>query len=105
MKFSIPASVILLMAACAPSPDSIEAKPVSEDYADVSCRQAANYLADQEVILEDLSEAQEKTVAADAAGVFLFGIPGGSLAGGNHEEQIALTKGRIAALEARLEGC
>jgi hypothetical protein len=44
-------------------------------------------------------------VAGDAVGVLLIGVPVSSLTGGDVSGQIALEKGKIAALDARLLGC
>jgi hypothetical protein len=44
-------------------------------------------------------------VAGDAVGVLLIGVPVSSLTGGDVSGQIALEKGKIAALDARLLSC
>ena len=44
-------------------------------------------------------------VTGDAVGVFLVGVPISSVTGGNKEGQIAASKGKVDALQARLLTC
>lgn len=41
-----------------------------------------------------LTKQQQKTANGDALGVFLIGLPVGSMGGNDHEAEIALLKGR-----------
>lgn len=41
-----------------------------------------------------LSNKQSKAATGDAMGVFLFGVPMASMAGGDNEAEIAILKGR-----------
>ena len=62
-------------------------------------------LADERNTLSTLSVQQNNAVAGDAVGVFLIGVPVSSLSGGDKAGEIAATKGKIIALEARLASC
>ena len=44
-----------------------------------------------------VSNQQSKAASGDALGVFLIGVPVASLAGGDHEAEIAILKGRCGA--------
>ena len=95
----------LALSACAKSPDSIAPVSMGNAYAGVSCQQAADQLRAERATLAALEGKQRGAVAGDAIGVFLVGIPVSSLTGGNVEGQIAASKGKALALEARLAGC
>lgn len=90
------ALTILALAACAPRPDAIApiAVPVPS-----GCSHAA--LAQERQNLSALSAQQNSAATNDAIGVFLFGVPMSSLAGGDIQGQIAVSKGKVLAYEAQ----
>lgn len=47
--------------------------------------------------LADLTKVQQATANNDAMGVFLIGLPMGSMAGSDHEAEIAMLKGRCSS--------
>jgi len=105
MKSVLIAAAALSLAACAKSPDSIAPVSMGNAYAGVPCQQAAADLRAERVALAELEGKQRDAVAGDAVGVFLIGMPVSSLTGGNVEGQIAASKGKAMALEARLATC
>lgn len=48
--------------------------------------------------LNALSAAQKSTASSDALGVFLLGLPLGSMSGNDKEALIAVAKGRVPAM-------
>lgn len=93
------------LAACASAPESIAPVPMFGAFDNMGCQTAADELAATRATLAAAEQAQRDTVGADALGVFLLGLPLGSLSGGDREAQIAVERGRVLALDARLRGC
>lgn len=104
-RFATLAIVALSVAACAKSPDAIAPVSMGNAFAGVPCEQAAQSLNIERQSLAALESKQRGAVAGDAIGVFLIGVPVSSLTGSNVEGQIAATKGKALALEARLTSC
>lgn len=96
---------IAALTACAPSPDSIAPVGMAGAYSGLSCASAASALSVERANLQALSSAQREAAVGDAIGVFIIGIPIGSLTGGNKAGDIAASKGKVLALEARLAAC
>lgn len=97
---------ILLVSACAQSPDSIA--PVAMPggmYDHLSCSDAVATRASIGQQLASLEAAQRQAVTGDAIGVFLIGVPTASLTGGDKAGLIAAEKGKAQALDARLLRC
>ncbi len=94
-----------LLAACAQSPSAIQPVSMAGAYTGISCTEARQMLTAEQQTLTALSAAQQGAVAGDAIGVFLVGVPMSSLTGGDKAGDIATSKGKILALEARLAGC
>ena len=97
---------VLTLGACAPRPDSIA--PVvlpSQAYAGYDCGAAQIELASARSGLAALSAAQNNAATGDAVAVFLVGLPLASAAGGDKSGLIAVTKGEVIALEARIREC
>lgn len=107
MKFNVLLVVlpVLAMAACAKSPSAIAPVSMGDAYGAVSCQQAQAMLNAERAKLAPLESAQTGAVMGDAVGVFLVGVPVASLTGGDREGEIATSKGKIVALEARLQAC
>jgi len=90
-----------LLCGCAKRPGSIVPAniPVSA-YANLNCSQLAEEQIAETEKLAALSKSQNKAATADAVGVFLVGVPAGSLTGNDQEGDIAVSKGKIQAIEA-----
>ena len=86
-KIMIAAAIAAALAGCATPPERI--KPTANDGQPCTA-------ADRQR-LEELSKVQKATANNDAVGVFLIGLPMGSMAGKDHEAEIAALKGRCEA--------
>lgn len=105
LRLALAALAAAGIAACAKSPDAIAPVSMGSAYAGLSCQQAAADLRAERAALAALEGKQRGAVAGDAVGVFLIGVPMSSLSGGNVEGQIAASKGKVMALDARLASC
>ena len=94
-----------LLLGCAKSPDSIAPVSMGNAFVETSCADAITMLNAERPILAALEQKQRDAVAGDAIGVFLVLIPVSSLTGGNVEGDIAASKGKVLALEARTSSC
>lgn len=107
MKIIVLAALTVL-AGCAKRPDAIV--PVNlppEIYANVECQQLQRDLLTEKQTLATLSASQNSAANADAVGVFLVGVPVASLTDGDKEGLIAVSKGKIQAMESTIltKGC
>lgn len=99
-------AVVIALAGCAASPESIEPVAVSSSaYSGASCRVVASERSRADAALSDLYVKQRETAELDAGGVLMLGLPVGSMYGGDVEPEIAALKGQIEAMDARLAGC
>lgn len=106
MKKTIAAiSAVAALSACAQSPGAIAPSSMGNAYSGVSCKSARAMLSQEQQTFAALSSKQNSAVAGDAIGVFLIGVPVSSLAGGDVAGDIATSKGKINALNARLVTC
>nr|WP_170610858.1 hypothetical protein [uncultured Ruegeria sp.] len=108
MKKAVVATALLggtLVSACAQSPSAIAPVSMAGAYTNTSCSQAANILHQEQTRLAALSSKQEGAVVGDAVGVFLIGVPVSSLSGADVSGDIAATKGKVLALQAKLTNC
>jgi starvation-inducible outer membrane lipoprotein len=88
-----------VIAACAKSPDSIQASYVSEvTYQSWSCRQLSEESARLSSALATASTQQERARGNDVVGVILIGLPVSSLSGDNIAPEIARLKGEQEAV-------
>jgi hypothetical protein len=71
----------------------------SAEYAHLNCADARNQLANSRERENALSRQQNNAATADAAGVFLFLIPMGSVFGSDVSGELAQAKGEVNALE------
>ena len=93
------------MSACAKRPGAITATNIpASAYSNMDCQTLATTLTNEKNTLAILSKSQNSAATADAVGVFLVGIPAASLTGGDQEGDIAVSKGKIVALEATQQG-
>jgi hypothetical protein len=104
-NISIAIIVTLAISACAKSPDAIVPVSMVGAYDDVSCKKASTMITQERSTLATLSSQQESAVTGDAVGVLLIGVPMSSVSGQDVEGSIAASKGKILALEARLQSC
>ena len=106
-RFAAPLGLAtLLLGACAKSPDAIAPIAMPADmYANMSCAAARAEVGAVAARLIALSDQQRQAVTSDAMGVFLFGVPLGSLTGADKEGLLATEKGKALALDARLARC
>ena len=82
-RILLAASIAAALSACATPPGRI--KPIAS---------SAPCSAADRTRLADISKVQASTATNDALGVFLIGLPVGSMGGGDHEAEIATLKGR-----------
>lgn len=94
-------AALIFISSCAKRPDAISPTtiPVSA-YQAFSCKELDRELNRERAELNDLSAAQNQAANADAVGVFLIGIPAGSVSGGDKEGKISVTKGKILSIES-----
>jgi len=94
-------SVTTIMWGCAKRPDAIAPTAFpTETYANLACQDVNTALVTEQNTLATLSASQNSAANADAVGVFLVGVPIASLTDGDKEGMIAISKGKIQALEA-----
>jgi hypothetical protein len=91
----------LMVASCAKRPDAIAPASIPfEAYTGQSCDELALALIAEKQNLAALSSSQNSAATGDAVGVFLIGVPLSSVSGGDQEGNIAVSKGKVQALEA-----
>ena len=94
--------------ACAKRPDAIEPVDIPmAAYTNLSCQALASELVKERSTLASLSKQQNEAATGDAVGVFLIGVPASSTFGGDKEGQVAVSKGKVNAIEnaAKSKGC
>ncbi|MCM2396153.1 hypothetical protein NBH19_08680 [Rhizobium sp. S95] len=85
---------------CAKRPDAIVPTDIPmAAYSNQDCAALARELATEKQKLTALSKAQTDAANGDAFGVFLVGVPLSSVAGGDKEGLIAVSKGKVTAIE------
>lgn len=94
-----------ILAGCAQSPSSIEPTSMGGAYDNLTCQQAATMLKAEQPKLAALTQRQKDAVAGDAVGVFLVLVPVSSLTGNDVAGELAVSKGKVNALEGRLATC
>lgn len=105
MNRLLPLTALALLAACAQGPDAIAPVSMAGAFADTPCAQAQHMLTVEQNNLTLLSNQQRQTATGDVIGVILLGVPTASLFGGDKAGLIAASKGKVAALQARVDGC
>src|SRR3569623_424553 len=97
MFLGLPA--VALVAACAPTPESIQPADVSEvPYQSWTCQQLGEELGRLNNALSTASVQQHSARSHDVAGVILLGLPVGSMSGQSIAPQIARYKGEQEAV-------
>jgi hypothetical protein len=86
---------------CAKNPDAITAMtmPVNA-YSGLSCEQLGSELQKSQTNLTAVEAQQRQAATGDAVGVFLIGVPLGSVGGGDKEGLVAQHKGEVIAIQA-----
>lgn len=102
MKYSF--FVLAAIASCASPPEKIPAKPASSaQFASMSCAQIGEAHRIRSAELTTHSSVQSRNSTEDALGVFLVGLPTGSMTEGSQrnwtEDRISTLKGEIIALD------
>ncbi|WP_417426261.1 hypothetical protein [Hoeflea sp.] len=102
MKKILPAILIVVaVSSCAKRPDAIAPTAFpAETYANMECSVIDSNLAAERATLTTLSRAQNDAATGDAFSVFVIGVPLASVAGGDKEGLIAVSKGKVQALES-----
>ena len=98
----------LAATACAKRPDAIVPVDIPmAAYSNLDCTSLSHELAQERNNLASLSAQQNQAATGDAVGVFLIGVPASSTFGGDKEGQVAVSKGKVNAIEAasRSKGC
>lgn len=72
-------------------------------YGNLGCEQLAQEYLKEQGNLAALSKQQNQAATGDAFGVFLIGVPASSLTGGDKEGQIAVSKGKVTAIESSMK--
>ncbi|MDF1778791.1 MAG: hypothetical protein P1V21_04330 [Rhizobiaceae bacterium] len=107
-RYAVVLSILLMSVGCAKRPDAITPVSMPSDvYTLMGCSKLSDELTREQQNLDTLSRAQNDAATGDALGVFLVGLPLASATGGDKEGLIAVSKGKVQALEsAKLrKGC
>lgn len=97
-----------LSTACAKRPDAIVPVDIPmAAYTNLSCQALASELVKEKTKLANLSKQQNEAATGDAVGVFLIGVPASSTLGGDKEGEVAVSKGKVNAIESaeKSKGC
>lgn len=98
----------LAVASCAKRPDAIVPVDIPmAAYSNQSCQGLAQELMKEQANLAAVSKQQNQAATGDAIGVFLVGVPASSTFGGDKEGQVAVSKGKVNAIEGSIKakGC
>ncbi|MDT6940772.1 hypothetical protein RI570_11495 [Brucella pseudogrignonensis] len=94
-------AVGITASACAKRPDAIVPVDIPmAAYTNLSCQALASELAKEKTKLTTLSKQQNEAATGDAVGVFLIGVPASSTLGGDKEGEVAVSKGKVNAIES-----
>jgi len=100
-KIIIAFAATAALAGYAKRPDAIvQADIPMAAYTNLSCQALAVELKKEQVKLDGLSKQQISAANGDAFGVFLVGVSIGSVAGGDKEGDVAVSKGKISAMQS-----
>ncbi|QFI65240.1 hypothetical protein EKH55_0366 [Sinorhizobium alkalisoli] len=98
----------LAISSCAKRPDAIVPVDIPmAAYSNQSCAGLAQELLKEQANLAAVSKQQNQAATGDAIGVFLIGVPASSTFGGDKEGQVAVSKGKVNAIESTIKskGC
>jgi len=89
---------------CAKRPDAIVPVDIPmAAYTNFGCAGLAQELVKERTTLASLSKQQNQAATGDAVGVFLIGVPASSTFGGDKEGQVAVSKGKVNAIESAMK--
>ncbi len=90
---------LLVLTACAQSPESIQPQYVSNiQYQDLECDQLGEELSRNSAALSQATQQQREARSDDIVGVIFLGLPVSTLSGGNVASYVARLKGERNAL-------
>ncbi len=101
-------AVVLAATSCAKRPDAIVPVDIPmAAYSNLDCQTLAREYFTEQANLSAVSKQQNDAATGDAVGVFLIAAPMSSVLGGDKEGQVAVSKGKVNAIEANLrsKGC
>ena len=99
-KLGIATLVIIFSVGCASRPDAIAPVSVSAlEYASLTCEETKQTLLVERAKLSAVSKDQNMTANTDLLGVLMLGLPVGKILGADVEGEVALSKGKVQALE------
>ncbi len=103
-KLIVVTGLAVLSASCAKRTDAIVpvAIPMAA-YQNMNCHDLAQEIIRENTVLASLSEQQNSAATGDAVGVFLVGVPVSSTFGGDKEGLVAVSKGKVNAIEAAIQ--
>lgn len=102
------AAAIAVLSGCAKRPGAIVPVDIPmAAYTNLDCQQLAQEQLKEQTNLAALSKSQNDAANGDAFGVFLIGVPVGSVAGADKEGDVAVSKGKVQAIDSALKskGC
>lgn len=102
------AAVVVALAGCAKRPAAIVPVDIPmAAYTNLDCQQLAQEQIKEQTNLAALSKSQNDAANGDAFGVFLIGVPIGSVAGADKEGDVAVSKGKVQAIQSAMmnKGC
>jgi len=103
---AVVAAAGLVLSGCATRAASVAPVSISaSDYSGLSCQEVRDELQTARVKEDALASRQNNAAVADAASVFLFLLPLGSVFGADVSGQLAQAKGETLALERQVRGC
>jgi len=108
MRFLLIIPAVAILAGCATDPDNIAAADIGPNpYTGQSCRSLAAEETSLTANLENLSANQRQARSGDTVGVILLGLPLSSMSGNDVETEIAVTRGRLQAVDEaqQARGC
>lgn len=100
--------VVMTISGCAKRPSAIVPVDIPmAAYTNGDCASLARELVAEKEKLAAVSKAQNDAASGDAFGVFLIGVPVSSVAGGDKEGDVAVSKGKVVAIESAMKskGC
>jgi len=108
VKYFAVALAVAAATSCAKRPDAIVPVDIPmAAYTGQSCAALKSVMAKEKAILHAVSKQQHDAANGDAFGVFLIGVPMSSTFGGDKEGQVAVSKGKVQAIENAMKskGC
>lgn len=98
---AISLTAMATLTGCAKRPNSIAPATIPmEAYTQMECNVLERQLAEERANLAALSSAQNDAATGDAFMVFMVGLPLVSAAGGDKEGLVAVSKGKVQAMES-----